>query len=222
MYSDRMTKLPLAAIAFALVTTTAWSSGCGPPKPDEEGYLEQLVEYREAKDLVFHGPDSIVPLDRQSWMVPLRYYELNLDYRVPAQLNVDEDQPIFEIPTSTGQLRSMQKVGTLKFMLAGQPLTLSALLELPAENSDYLFVPFRDATSGTETYPAGRYLDLPSTPTGIYDLDFNRAYHPNCYFNEEYDCPFPPPENRLAIAIRAGERLPPTEEQRLPVNGDSE
>ncbi len=213
-----MSSRVLRRYAAAAILLATWSAiGCSPPKPDEDSYLDRLVEYREAKDLAFKGPDSIVPIDRQSWMVPLRYYEPSLDYRVPAQLSVGTEQPVFEIPTSTGLLRKMQRVGTLEFMLHGEPMTLSALVELPAANAGHLFVPFRDATSGTETYPAGRYLDLPNTPTGIYDLDFNRAYHPNCYFNEEFDCPFPPPENRLAVAIRAGERLPPPEDQRLPL-----
>jgi uncharacterized protein (DUF1684 family) len=73
-----------------------------------------------------------------------------------------------------------------------------------------LFVPFSDLTSGTETYPAGRYLDLERTATGLYLVDFNRAYHPYCYYDPSYDCPFPPPENRLAVPIRAGERLKET------------
>ena len=70
-----------------------------------------------------------------------------------------------------------------------------------------LFVPFRDGTTGLETYPGGRYLDLDRTPSGIYDLDFNRAYHPNCVFNIEWECPVPPRENRLPVAIRVGEKL---------------
>ena len=65
----------------------------------------------------------------------------------------------------------------------------------------------RRSTNGTETYPGGRYLDLDRTATGIYDLDFNRAYHPFCFFNPTYDCPVPPRENRLTIPIRAGEQL---------------
>ena len=206
-----------AAVAVVTILVTWSAVGCSPPKPDEESYLEQVGEYRDAKNLAFSAPDSIVPIDRQSWMVPLHYYEPSLDYRVPAQLNIGDEQPVSEIPTSTGQLRMMQRVGTLEFMLHGQPMTLSALVELPVANADHLFVPFRDTTSGTETYPAGRYLDLPNTPTGIYDLDFNHAYHPNCYFNEEYDCPFPPPENRLAVAVRAGERMPPAADQRIPL-----
>jgi uncharacterized protein (DUF1684 family) len=72
---------------------------------------------------------------------------------------------------------------------------------------DRLFLPFGDATSGTETYGGGRYLELDRTPTGLYDLDFNRAYHPYCVYNVTYDCPVPPRENYLTIAIRAGERL---------------
>ena len=70
-----------------------------------------------------------------------------------------------------------------------------------------LFVPFHDLTNGSDTYPGGRYLDLERTPTGVYDLDFNRAYHPFCVFNATYDCPVPPRENRLGIPVRAGEQL---------------
>ncbi len=69
-------------------------------------------------------------------------------------------------------------------------------------------MPFTDLTTGTETYAAGRYLDLERTATGIYEIDFNRAYHPFCYYDARFDCPYPPPENRLQTPIRAGERLP--------------
>ena len=67
-----------------------------------------------------------------------------------------------------------------------------------------LFVPFGDLTSGDTTYKGGRYLDLDRTPTGVYDLDFNLAYHPYCVFNPTYECPVPPRENRLPVAIRRG------------------
>jgi hypothetical protein len=66
---------------------------------------------------------------------------------------------------------------------------------------------FSDLTSGSETYPAGRYIDLDRNATGFYELDFNRAYHPYCYYNAGYECPLPPRENRLQIPIRAGERM---------------
>jgi uncharacterized protein (DUF1684 family) len=70
-----------------------------------------------------------------------------------------------------------------------------------------LFVPFADHTSGTETYQAGRYMELDPTATGIYVVDFNVAYNPYCYYSPEYDCPFPPKENRLDVPIRAGEKI---------------
>ena len=73
---------------------------------------------------------------------------------------------------------------------------------------DTLFVPFADLTTGTETYAAGRYLDLHPTSTGYYMVDFNKAYNPYCAYNSTYDCPYPPPSNRLKIAVRAGEKAP--------------
>lgn len=204
------------AVAVALLVVGA----CSPPAPDDASYLDRLIEERVEKDRFFAaGSDSPVPLDRRSWMLPVRYYEVDLSYRVPANLNLAEEQPVFEVPTSTGQVRPMQRVGTLEFSLHGEPHSLAALVDLTARDELRLFIPFRDETSGVETYAAGRYLDLDRTPTGIYNLDFNRAYHPTCYYDEQFDCPFPPPENRLPLSIRAGERLPPVEEQRFPVGG---
>lgn len=200
--------LILPAIA-ALVLTA-----CSPPEPDETSYVTRLLEDRAYKDDVFkNGTDSPVPLDRRSWMVPLRYYDPDLSYRVPAQLDFLDEQPVFDVPTSTGQIRQMRHIGHLKFILNGEERRLAALLS----EGDGLFVPFRDQTSGDETYPAGRYLDLPFSATGVYDLDFNRAYHPTCYFDEQFDCPYPPPQNRLPIPIHAGEKLPPENERRMPL-----
>ena len=69
-------------------------------------------------------------------------------------------------------------------------------------------VPFADLTTGTETYAAGRYLDLHPTSSGYYTVDFNTAYNPYCAYNSQYECPFPPPSNRLKLPIRAGEKVP--------------
>jgi hypothetical protein len=128
---------------------------------------------------------------------------------VPAALAVEPSEVVIELPTSTGQRRRMRRVGTLKFTLQGQPHTLAAFVDADTQDVRRLFVPFADLTSGTETFAGGRYIDLDRTGTGIYELDFNRAYHPFCVFNPEYDCPYPPRENRLQVPIRAGERLPP-------------
>jgi len=92
--------------------------------------------------------------------------------------------------------------------LKGRPLTLAAFIEAGSDDVSRLFVPFSDLTSGTESYAAGRYMDLERTPTGLYNVDFNKAYNPYCYYNPKFDCPYPPKENRLPLPVRAGERLP--------------
>ncbi|MXY25054.1 MAG: DUF1684 domain-containing protein [Acidobacteria bacterium] len=202
------------SLALTMLVSAAVAAACGPPPPDEADYVPRLLEDRALKDEFFRSaPDSPVPLDRRSWMLPLRYYEPNPAYRVPANLVLSDDPQVFDVPTSTGLMRKMEHVGHLEFVLQGERYRLDALV---SDGDPGLFIPFRDETSRTETYAAGRYLDLPFSPTGVYDLDFNRAYTPTCYFDEQFDCPFPPPQNRLPIPIRAGERLPPEDERRLP------
>ena len=114
-----------ALVAILCLGVTA----CSPPEPSERNYVTRLLDDRSYKDDVFkNGADSPVPLDRRSWMVPLRYYEPNLSYRVPAQLNFLDEQPIFDIPTSTGQIRQMRHIGHLEFVLQGEEYRLAALL----------------------------------------------------------------------------------------------
>jgi uncharacterized protein len=112
------------------------------------------------------------------------------------------------MPTSTGALRKMQLVGTLQFTLAGEQRSLGAFVEDGTRQITELFVPFADQTTGTETYSAGRYLNIEPTTTGYYTIDFNGAYNPYCAYNAAYECPYPPPSNRLNIEIRAGEKAP--------------
>jgi uncharacterized protein (DUF1684 family) len=195
--------LPVAAALSAMTLM-----GCSPSPPDDDGHiLQEIASFREMKDKGFAGNGSPVPEDRRKALLPLAYFPISLEYRVPAVLRTYPDRSTLEMPTSTGQLRTMVRVGRLDFTLRGQQLGLSAFVEAGARNLDQLFVPFTDLTSGTETYPAGRYLDLERTRTGLYVIDFNRAYHPFCYYNPAYDCPYPPRENRLQIPVRGGERM---------------
>ena len=151
-----------------------------------------------------------MPDNRKAALLPLAYFPIDPDYSVAAVLKPSTERAVIQMPTSVGSERQMRRVGMLSFSLKGQPLRLSAFIEAGAPNMDRLFVPFTDLTSGTETYPAGRYLDLDRNAAGLYIIDFNRAYHPYCYYNPTYDCPYPPAENRLKIPIRAGERMKKT------------
>ena len=177
----------------------------------ERPYPDVIAAWRAEKDrFMRESAQSPVPSARRAAFPPLSYFPVDPGYRVPASLEVVRGDAILEIPTSTGQRRRMRRIGRLSFTLKGEPLTLTAFGDADTNNVEHLFVPFGDLTNGTETYPGGRYLDLDRTATGVYDLDFNRAYHPFCVFNYEYDCPYPPPENRLKVPVRAGEKLGPS------------
>jgi uncharacterized protein len=178
------------------------------PQPAEEDYTAKIAAIRAAKDDSFkNDPESPIPADKKNSLLPLAYYPIDESYAVPATLEPSADRSRIEVPTSIGKIRQLERIGTLKFALKGQPLRLTAFRDVESPDMNRLFVPFADQTSGTETYPAGRYMELDPTPTGIYVVDFNVAYNPYCYYSPEYDCPFPPKENRLAVPIRAGEKV---------------
>ena len=130
-----------------------------------------------------------------------------VEYQTSASLIPSEDETIIEVPTSTGTIRKMRRLGTMEFTLKGQLLKLAAVIEVGARDANRLSVLFTDLTSGSETYPGGRYIDLDRTPSGYYEVDFNRAYFPYCYYSPTYECPYPPAENRLKVPVRAGERF---------------
>lgn len=194
-------------VALALVCLVACSSG--PSAPDDAAYADRLAAARIAKDQQFReASDSPVPKEKRDALLPLPYFPVDPGYTVPAALKLSDDRPVFEMPTSTGALRKMQLVGTLEFTFEGERRSLGAFVEDGTQQITNLFVPFADLTTGMDTYAAGRYLDIEPTTTGYYTIDFNRAYNPYCAYNASYECPFPPPSNRLNVEIRAGEKAP--------------
>jgi uncharacterized protein (DUF1684 family) len=182
-------------------------AGCRPNTEQARPYAERIAGFRADKDDYFRrGADSPVPPEKRTELIPLAYFPLDEEYVASAQIAPSERSPAMEMLTSTGQRRQMRRAGSLKFSVKGRPYTLTAFVEADSPDMNRLFVPFGDLTNGTETYAAGRYIDLTRTPTGLYEVDFNRAYHPYCYYNPTYDCPYPPAENRLPVPVRAGER----------------
>jgi uncharacterized protein len=175
--------------------------------PRELPYADEINAWRAQKDQYMRSAQSPVVPDKRASFPPLYYFPIDESYRAAASLNRIQSDEVIEMDTSDGKKRRMRRIGTLQFTLKGQPLTLTAFVDASENDMRRLFVPFGDLTSGTETYPGGRYLDLDRTATGVYDLDFNRAYHPFCLFNPDYVCPIPPRENRLTVPIRAGEKL---------------
>lgn len=196
------------AIAVAAVATVLLISACSSQPADPAAqYAQTITKARAHKDEAFRNqPDEPVPPAQFDRFLPLSYYPPDQEFQVPASFRPSATRTPVKIPTSTGKLRDMEVVGTLEFTLKGQKFAMLALTEAGTP-PDRLFVPFTDTTSGTETYGAGRYLEIERSATGIYVIDFNLAFHPFCYYNSSYDCPYPPAQNRLPIPIKAGEKI---------------
>jgi uncharacterized protein (DUF1684 family) len=143
----------------------------------------------------------------------LRFFEANKKYRVVAQIEIAGDTNSFSIPTHSGKLKRYRRYGYAHFRLQGKTLKLAIYQSIDLMKQEayknHLFLPFTDATNYKTTYAGGRYLDL--SLTDIIDhtlpLDFNKCYNPYCAYADGYNCPIPPDENKLKIAIKAGEKL---------------
>jgi hypothetical protein len=189
-------------------------------------YVEAVEGFRADKDHYFrHGEGSPLPVGEREGFGGLPYFAVDEALRFEglelAPYAGSEPQR-FQIPTSDGQLRPAHRAGSLQFELGGDRRSLAAYVlddphaeHLPDaaegngedEGLPSVFVPFLDATSGHETYGAGRYLDIEPEEDGTYSLDFNLAYHPSCVYDVRFSCPLTPAENRLPIRVEAGERL---------------
>jgi uncharacterized protein (DUF1684 family) len=175
-------------------------------------YTEAVEQFRAEKDAYFRsGPSSPVPASERDGFTGLPYYPVDVGLRfegLTLQPYTGSEPSHFEIPTSDGKLRPAYRAGILAFDLGGEQRALAAYTFDGSEEGS-LFVAFMDATTGTETYGAGRYLDLDREDDGTYTLDFNLAYHPSCVYDARFSCPLTPAENRLPLRIEAGERLAP-------------
>jgi hypothetical protein len=171
------------------------------PSP-QEAYAAALEAQRAEKDYYFRR-DPYGPIADRHNFAGLNYYPSNLAYRFTLPLRRQEPAPL-TFQTSTGDERIYYKIGVVEFEVEGQPARLAIY---QSEEHDELFLPFRDATSGQETYGAGRYLEPELLPGGEVLVDFNLAYNPYCAYSDAFSCPLPPLENWLKVPIRAGEKV---------------
>jgi len=155
---------------------------------------------REKDDYFRRAHDSPLTREERTSFTGLRYFaeDASLRYRVTLDTTAAGDEE--EIEMSNGSTTRMRRVGVVRFDVGGERGELAAF-----EQGDELFIPFRDGTSGAETYGAGRYVEAEPLGGNEYELDFNRAYNPYCAYNDSWRCPLPPRENWLSVPIRAGE-----------------
>lgn len=179
---------------------------------DDAEYTHDVNAFRKEKDQFFAtSRQSPIPQEeRLGGFSGLNYYPPELAFRVLAQVVPFEHPDIVPMATSTGDIRQQARYAELRFRIGDQDVTLVGFTDPNVGHTHELFVPFRDATSGHDTYGAGRYLEIAlnhhadNTHTAV--IDFNLAYNPYCAYNPNYSCPIPPRENTLPVAITAGER----------------
>jgi uncharacterized protein (DUF1684 family) len=170
-----------------------------------DDYAERLRANREEKDrfLAEHRQSPIPPAERDGFD-GLPYFEPDPDYRVEATVTAHDDPGVVEMDTSDGRTVRYRRIVTFEFSVDGEAQQLNGYRREDGDEES-VFVPFRDKTTGQQTYADGRYMELEAD--GELDdgetvtLDFNLAYNPFCAFSETFSCPLPP-------AIPAGERAP--------------
>ncbi len=176
-----------------------------------------LAHWRAVRERLYREhPQSPVPVDaRETFEAHHFEHDPSLRFEVTIEPAPPPEPGAFalELPNSGAETLSFSRIGRLEIPFAAGSRTLAVFWM--AGYAGGLFIPFRDATNGTETYAAGRYLvdaaksaDLGGDPAaGTLMIDFNFAVQPSCAFDPKWACPLAPPENRLDIPIRAGERL---------------
>jgi uncharacterized protein (DUF1684 family) len=143
----------------------------------------------------------------------LDFFPADANWRVEAKFERTPDTQPFNMPTYSGRSASYQQYGKLTFERAGKKYSLCIYQNMRLVTSqkyfDYLFLPFKDLTNDEATYGGGRYLDLKTgdiSAENVLVIDFNKCYNPWCAYSDGYNCPIPPAENHLEVAVEAGEK----------------
>lgn len=170
--------------------------------------MNELSEFRRQTDDFMGGhPQSPLDEEQRASFAGLAYFEAKEDLVFEVEVErFPADEPLLEMETSTGEVRPFRRWGRFSFTVDGQPAVLTIYYD-----GQGLFLPFKDATNGPESYGAGRYLDnhrpgLEQISTQRFRVDFNYCYNPYCAYSPYYSCPLPPRENWLSVPIRAGEK----------------
>ncbi len=172
--------------------------------------MNELQQLRaQIDDFMGHHPQSPIPADQRWDFKGLNYYDHNPILVFQVQLErFPQATPMVTMETSTGDNRPYRKYGRFSFTVNGEEAELTIFSDIYGQE---FFLPFRDATSGKDTYGAGRYMDngrpaIRQLSPDIFVIDFNYAYSPYCAYSEAYSCPLPPMENWAKVPIEAGEK----------------
>lgn len=165
--------------------------------------MSALEHFRTGKDEYFrtHSQSPLTGGQKREFQ-GLKYFPENESLRLEVTVEEFPKKEAFEMQTSTGDVQVYERFGTFRFSVDGEEAQLTIY-----EGQHGYFLPFVDSLANLETYPSGRYLEPEPLPGGRFLVDFNLAYNPYCAYNERWSCPITPAENRLKMAICAGEKL---------------
>ena len=162
-----------------------------------------IAAYRANKDEYFRtSPNSPIPYEYRGSFTGLPYFDWAPDLVYTVHTDPADGTEI-QIATSDGAERTYRRTATVTLDIGGRQQSLA----LYGTGHPKLFLPFRDTTSGRETYGGGRYLDIEPNEDGTITIDFNLAYSPYCVYSDSYSCALPPAENWLDVPIPAGEKV---------------
>lgn len=165
----------------------------------------EVSNFRAEKNNFFRNhPQSPLHYRDQQQFSGLNYFPYDESFVYELDLQEYEQKEVVTMQTSDNQFRDYYQFGYFEFERDGDTHKLQVYQDL--SNPDYYFLPFMDATTGKETYGAGRYLEIEDLQNGKFRVDFNKAYNPFCAYNENYSCPIPPRDNEVVVAIAAGEK----------------
>jgi uncharacterized protein (DUF1684 family) len=192
----------LSRVAVPALVVFGFAAACSVPLPTPE------LTYRKEREQAVR---AALPPEAAAHFRGLRFYSFDPEYRFRAMLEPISPPEPLSIATSNGEQRPAHRVGRVRLRLSSGVAVLSVfqLDDIRDRYPDELFLPFRDAGAGTETYGSGRYMDVERLSGGVVGLNFNRAYNPDCAYGIAGRCPITPPENTVPFAIKAGEMMPP-------------
>lgn len=191
----------LTSLIFAFITAHAQTDSTKIKAEIEDYRAELNKEYSDSAT-------SPLPKEKIANFKGHEFYPVDLKYHIKAKFIRTENEKPFKIQTTGTRTPEYVKYGEAHFELDGKKLVLNLYrniaLSQKEEYKNHLFIPFKDLTSGDETYGGGRYMDS-QIPEGKYIfIDFNKAYNPYCAYSSRYSCPIPPKENHLEVEIKAG------------------
>lgn len=188
-------------LKYLLLLLCCW--GC---KLTTDTYVANVEEHRRNIDALFSNEKAspLNDIDRAAFK-GLEYFPIDKNFSVDARIEKYDSVRYLEIKHTLNRTYPFIVWGVAHFKLLNDSCKLTIYLTAEKESkTNMLFIPFKDASNGMETYGGGRYLDM-EMPTGnTANLDFNLAYNPNCAYSDNWSCPLVPEENTLQTAVRAG------------------